>query len=137
MVSRCARHSRRFSATKASERALRQLRLTSTISQAATNTFCTNLLRRFVQRLRQVRDDVVNMFDSHAQPDHFRRHSRFQLFFRRQLPMRRGRGWHDSDFASPMLTMRLNNRNASKHFTPGSNPPFTPNVSSEQARSPR
>src|SRR5580693_6243397 len=41
-----------------------------------------NLPRRFVERLRQVSDDVVNMFYAHAQPDHFRRHACFQLFFR-------------------------------------------------------
>src|ERR1700719_4241154 len=43
-------------------------------------------------------------------------------------------GYQDSDFASPMLTILLNKRNALKHFVLASKPPFTPNVNSEQNR---
>ncbi len=46
-------------------------------------------------------------------------------------------GWHVSDLESPMFTMRLNNRNASKHLRLDSNPPLTPNVSSETALLPK
>ena len=44
--------------------------------------FSLELVCRLVQRLRQVSKDVVNMFDAHAQTNHFWRHARFQLFFR-------------------------------------------------------
>src|SRR5260370_17313091 len=49
-----------------------------------------NLLSRLVERLLEVRKDVVNVLDAYAQPNHFRRHACFQLFFRRQLTMCRG-----------------------------------------------
>src|SRR5271170_3471834 len=50
------------------------------------------LVLRLVECLSQVGNDIVDVFDAHAQANHFRRHTRFQLFFRRQLTMRGGRG---------------------------------------------
>src|SRR3984957_12548929 len=46
-------------------------------------------------------------------------------------------GWHDSDLASPIFTIRLNRRKESKHLMPPSYPPFTPKVSKEQKLEPR
>src|SRR5580704_3210585 len=49
-------------------------------------------LRGHRERLLEVRENVVNMFDPDAQPNHLRLHADLCLLFRRELPMRR-RGW--------------------------------------------
>src|ERR1700674_1364512 len=44
-----------------------------------------------IQRLREVADNIVNVLDPHTEPKHLWGHPGFELFLRRELPVRCGR----------------------------------------------
>ena len=61
-----------------------------------------------IERLIEVADDVVDVLDADAEPDHFRRHAGLPLFVRRtSVDAWWTPGWQASDLASPRLTSRL------------------------------
>ena len=66
----------------------------SAVSSATSYSAAINAERRRLrrrQRLIEVGDDVVDVLDADAEPDHFRPHAGLALLLGRHLPMR-GRG---------------------------------------------
>src|SRR6184192_2052593 len=53
-------------------------------------TNCSSSSGCALQCLIEISNDVVDMLDAHAEPNHLWRHTHLLLFFRRQLPVRGG-----------------------------------------------
>ena len=83
---------------------------------------------RVIQCLRQIRKNVVNVLDAHAEAQHLRRDAGLLLLFGRKLAVRGG-SW--------MAGERFRVAHIHHALEPAAKPPFTPKVSREQALSPR
>src|SRR5579872_231197 len=59
----------------------------SGISCLRPNVLSESSLSRSLQRLANIFENVVDVFDAHAEPNHLRRDTCFLLFFGRQLPV--------------------------------------------------
>jgi hypothetical protein len=92
---------------------------------------------RWSERLIEIGDDVVDVLDADAEPDHLRPHAGLGCSSRRHLPMRRRGRMAGERLGVAHIDQPLEQLERVVERLAGLKPPAMPKVSSEQARPPR